>query len=114
MNVDLGGLRGSSSTRIDEKGRLKVPADFRAAIGADLFVTSLTGECVRVYPMAVWQEIERKLSLMPANHPSRLKFLDRVSYYGQTAVMDAPLPAITAPSGNGSLPSLLSLSFLNR
>ena len=90
--VDQRGLRGSSPARIDDKGRLKVPTIFRGVIqdqkGPDVFVTSLTGECVRIYPMPVWIEIERKLAQIPANHPSRLKFLDRVNYYGQTSELD--------------------------
>ncbi|HET9358487.1 MAG TPA: hypothetical protein VFO58_01995 [Vicinamibacterales bacterium] len=65
---------------------------FRAVIqdqqGADVFVTSLSGESVRIYPLAVWIEIERKLMEMPGNHPSRLKFLDRVNYYGQASELD--------------------------
>ena len=56
--------------------------------GADVFVTSVTGESVRVYPMPVWLEIERKLAQMPSNHPSRLKFLDRVNFYGQVGELD--------------------------
>lgn len=99
--MELKGLRGSSSTRIDEKGRLKLPTMFRGVItdqhGPDVFVTSLTGECVRIYPMPVWLEIEQKLSRMPANHPSRLKFLDRVNYYGQTAELD-PQGRIVVPA----------------
>ena len=90
--MDQKGLRGSATTRIDDKGRLKVPTIFRGVIqdqqGPDVFVTSLTGECVRIYPMAVWLEIERKLSQIPGNHPSRLKFLDRVNYYGQAGELD--------------------------
>ena len=86
------GLRGSSSARIDDKGRLKVPTVFRGVIqdmhGPDVFVTSLTGECVRIYPFPTWLEIERKLLQMPGNHPSRLKFLDRVNYYGQASELD--------------------------
>ncbi len=57
--------------------------------GPDVFVTSVTGESVRIYPMPVWLEIERKLSQMPGNHPSRLKFLDRVNYYGQAVELDS-------------------------
>ena len=57
--------------------------------GADVFVTSVTGENVRVYPMPVWLELERKLSQVPANHPSRLKFLDRVNYFGQIGELDS-------------------------
>ena len=90
--MDQKGLRGSAQARIDEKGRLKVPTMFRTVIqdqqGPDVFVTSLTGESVRIYPMPVWLEIERKLSQIPANHPSRLKFLDRVNYFGQTSELD--------------------------
>jgi transcriptional regulator MraZ len=91
--VDKSGLRGSSATRIDEKGRLKVPATFRGVIqdqhGADVFVTSLTGESVLVYPLPVWLEIEQKLSKMASTHPSRLKFLDRVNFYGQEGELDS-------------------------
>ena len=86
-------MRGSAPARIDEKGRLKIPTIFRGAIqdkkGPDVFVTSLTGDSVRIYPMPVWLEIEKKLSAMPANHPSRLKFLDRVNYYGQASELDS-------------------------
>ena len=48
-------LRGNYAAKIDEKGRLKIPNAFRALVeqthGAELFVTSLTGESVRIYPM---------------------------------------------------------------
>ena len=86
------GLRGSAPARIDDKGRLKVPTIFRSVIhdqqGPDVFVTSLTGDCVRIYPMTAWLEVERKMSNIPENHPARLKFLDRVNYYGQTGELD--------------------------
>jgi MraZ protein len=99
--VDQNGLRGSSTARIDEKGRLKVPTVFRGVIrdqkGADVFVTSLTGECVRIYPMQVWLEVEQRLSRMPANHPTRLKFLDRVNYYGQASELDGQGRVVIPP-----------------
>ena len=86
------GLRGSAPARIDDKGRLKVPTIFRTVIhdqqGPDVFVTSLTGECVRIYPMTAWVEIERKALSTPGNHPALPKFLDRVNYYGQTGELD--------------------------
>ena len=91
--MEQNALRGSSPTRIDDKGRLKVPTLFRGVIqdqhGPDVFVTSLTGECVRIYPMPTWLEIERKLLQMAGNHPARLKFLDRVNYYGHASELDA-------------------------
>ena len=90
--VSVGVLRGNHPARIDDKGRLKVPNSFRSLVeaqwGAELFVTSVTGEFVRVYPMAVWLEIERKLAEVPSTHPSKLRFLDRVNFFGQAVTMD--------------------------
>jgi MraZ protein len=86
-------FRGHEVTRIDDKGRLKVPNVFRSFLegkyGRDVFLTSLSGEDVRIYPMPVWTNIEEKLGKMPSTLPSRLRFLDRVNYFGQTAELDA-------------------------
>ena len=86
-------LRGNSPAKIDDKGRLKVPNIFRSLLegkyGRELFLTSLSGEFVRVYPMPVWLEIEQRLGEMPSTHPSKLRFLDRVNYFGQGAELDA-------------------------
>ena len=86
-------LRGNYAAKIDDKGRLKIPNAFRALIqaqhGTGLFVTSLTGEYVSVYPMPVWMALEEKLAKVPSRHPARLKFFDRVNYYGQTAEIDS-------------------------
>jgi MraZ protein len=86
-------FRGNSPARIDDKGRLKVPTTFKSLLeskyGRELFLTSLSGEYVRIYPMPVWIETEEKLGRMPSTHPSRLRFLDRVNYFGQVAELDA-------------------------
>ena len=86
-------LRGNHAAKIDDKGRLKIPNAFRSLVesqhGSEVFVTSLTGEYVRIYPMPVWLGLEEKLAKMPSTHPARLKFFDRVNYYGQTAEIDA-------------------------
>lgn len=85
-------LRGNWPAKIDDKGRLKVPNGFRTTIqkdyGGELFVTSATGESVRIYPMPVWVEIESRISKMPSTHPARQKFLARVNFYGATAELD--------------------------
>ena len=85
-------LRGSHPAKIDAKGRLKLPNAFRALIagkhGAELFITSLTGDSVRIYPMPVWHGVEERLSKMASTHPARLKFLDRVNFYGQVSEFD--------------------------
>jgi MraZ protein len=86
-------LRGSHSARIDDKGRLKIPTAFLAHIqeqpSSGLFLTSVTGESVRVYPMTAWLAVEQRLGKMPPSHPARLKFLDRVNFYGQVIEFDS-------------------------
>jgi len=85
-------LRGNHPARIDDKGRLKVPTGFLSFIesqyGPEMFVTSITGEFVRLYPMAVWLEVEKKLAAMPSSHPSKQRFLDRVNFFGQVTTLD--------------------------
>lgn len=92
LNGSTGVLRGNAPAKIDDKGRLKVPNAFRTVIqkdhGSDLFVTSLTGQSVRIYPMPVWIEIENRLAKVPSTHPARQRFLDRVNFYGQVAELD--------------------------
>lgn len=86
-------LRGNYPARIDSKGRLKVPTVFRRYLeekhGSAVYLTSLTGECVRIYPMPEWEALEKRLSLLPTMDPARRKFLDRTNYWGQQSSMDA-------------------------
>jgi MraZ protein len=86
-------LRGNYTARIDSKGRLKVPTPFRRLVeeqhGKEVYVTSLTGESVRIYPLPEWEAIEQRLSLLPTMDPARRRFLDRTNYYGQQATIDA-------------------------
>ena len=85
-------LRGSTIATMDEKGRLKVPTDFRRVLeeryGPDFFVTSVTGEKALVYPLPVWEEIEGKLAQLPATDPIRQRYLERVSYFGAQLRLD--------------------------
>ncbi|MFN0119530.1 MAG: division/cell wall cluster transcriptional repressor MraZ [Blastocatellia bacterium] len=86
-------LRGSYSARIDEKGRLKIPADFKRVLGQkyraqDFFVTSLTGEYAWIYPMPEWEAIENRLAGFPLVDSPHRRFLDRTSYFGQIQQCD--------------------------
>jgi MraZ protein len=85
-------LRGNYSARVDEKGRLKIPAAFLEELreqGTKFFVTSENGDFVRVYPMKAWNQIEEKLATMPSYNKAKQKFLTQTNYYGQVIEMDA-------------------------
>lgn len=86
-------FRGSAPAKIDDKGRLKMPTEFRRHLeqnfGRELFVTSVLGESALIYPIEVWSEIEGRLAAMPSTDRVRQRYLERVSYFGQQLKMDA-------------------------
>ncbi|HKV07258.1 MAG TPA: division/cell wall cluster transcriptional repressor MraZ [Thermoanaerobaculia bacterium] len=85
-------LRGSAPAKIDDKGRLKIPTDFRRLVeeryGQDLFVTSVVGDSALVYPLPVWEEIEQKLAALPSTDRTKVRYLERVNYFGQQVTLD--------------------------
>ncbi|HZH35066.1 MAG TPA: hypothetical protein VEX64_09510 [Pyrinomonadaceae bacterium] len=85
-------LRGNYTATIDEKGRLKIPAHFRRSIeekyGSEVYVTSLTGESVWIYPLPEWESIEQRLAILPSTDRAKRNYLDRTSYFGQQSQID--------------------------
>jgi MraZ protein len=88
---------------VDEKGRLKVPAEFKRLIdekyGNEFYITSLDGKVAQVYPFEEWQRIEQKLANLSNFNPTKKKFLNRTNYYGQLVEIDG--------QGRLLIPSLL-------
>jgi len=85
-------FRGNHPTRVDEKGRLKVPAEFKRVIdekyAQKFYITSLDGVVAQVYPFEEWERIEQKLASLSTFNPTKKKFLTRTNYYGQVVEMD--------------------------
>src|ERR1019366_4290621 len=83
---------GNHPTRVDEKGRLKVPAEFKRVIDEKyaqrFYITSLDGIVAQIYPFEEWERIEQKLASLSTFNPTKKKFLNRVNYYGQVVEMD--------------------------
>ena len=85
-------LRGNSPAKVDEKGRLKIPAGFLEELrefGDQFYITSTNGESARIYPMKVWSELEDRLAKLPSSHKPKQKFLFATSYYGQAVEVDS-------------------------
>src|SRR5260221_13876977 len=96
-------FRGNHPTRVDEKGRLKVPAEFKRLIdekyGTQFYITSVDGKVAQMYPFEEWQRIEEKLSRLSSFNPTKKKFLNRTNYYGQLVEIDG--------QGRGLFPALV-------
>ena len=85
-------FRGNFPAKIDGQGRIKIPSTHRkilaADYGAEVFITSLTGQNVLIYPLHEWEKLEMKLLEPPKMLPGKVKFLRNTSYYGQLARVD--------------------------
>jgi len=66
-------FRGVSKISLDEKGRMVIPARYRERLvqraEGKLVVTVDRDQCLLIYPLPDWEEIERKLMSLPTLHP---------------------------------------------
>ncbi len=85
-------FRGNHPTRVDEKGRLKVPAEYKRVIdekyAQKFYITSVDGISAQIYPFEEWERIEQRLASLSTYNPTKKKFLTRTNYYGQVVEMD--------------------------
>jgi MraZ protein len=101
-------FRGNHITRVDEKGRLKLPAEFKRQIdeeyGGQFYITSRDGKVAEIHPMRKWEEFEQKLAAIPSFNAAKKKLLKRLNFYGQNAEMDGQgrvlLPQILREKAN--------------
>lgn len=83
---------------MDDKFRLKMPAVVRGALLAKyenpaVFITSLSGEDVRVYPVSEWEAVERRLSqpyenAAPMDGDTKIKILLQANHHGADGALD--------------------------
>ena len=62
-------FRGSNQVTLDAKGRMVMPTRYRERLhercGGKLVVTVDKDQCLLIYPLPDWEEIERKLMRLP-------------------------------------------------
>ncbi|HXH93575.1 MAG TPA: division/cell wall cluster transcriptional repressor MraZ [Thermoanaerobaculia bacterium] len=85
-------LMGHAPAKVDEKGRLKIPSNFRKVIeeqhGSECFITSMDGERALIYPMAVWYAYQGRLSKVPSSSVAKNKLMEKVNFFGHAATID--------------------------
>lgn len=89
------GFIGNPKTKLDDRGRLKMPAEFKAFIEkkygksfTSFYITSREGKDAEIYPMPEWQQHLAKIFAMPKSLPARKKLLERYNLFGDRAEMD--------------------------
>jgi len=85
-------FRGNHSARVDEKGRLKLPAEFKRQIdeqyGTQFYITSRDGKEAEIHPLPEWEKFEAKLAAIPTFNAAKKKLLKWLNYFGQQNEMD--------------------------
>ena len=91
--MEINVLLGHAPAKVDDKGRLKIPAGFRKIIedryGVDCFITSIDGDHALVYPMPVWSDFASRIAKVPSTSVAKKKFLERANFFGQPSSIDA-------------------------
>src|SRR5215471_15178585 len=84
--------RGMYPSRLDDKGRLKLPAAFQQFFAAlrekKLFVTSLDRRIAQIYPMAVWRQNEKFFDTYRDDPKTARKVAFNAADLGAEAEMD--------------------------
>jgi MraZ protein len=66
-------FRGANKLTLDAKGRMVMPTRYRERLqelcGGKLVVTVDKDQCLLIYPLPDWEEIERKLMRLPTLNP---------------------------------------------
>jgi len=86
-------FRGTHEAKVDEKGRLKLPADFMKLIaekgyGPKYFITSRDGRTTEIWPMQEWEIEEAKKAVLPEEHPAKITWMRFVNYFGGDVEID--------------------------
>jgi len=66
-------FRGANKLTLDAKGRMVMPTRYRERLlercGGKLVITVDKDQCLLIYPLPDWEEIERKLMRLPTLNP---------------------------------------------
>jgi MraZ protein len=85
-------FRGNHPAKVDEKGRLKLPAAFKQILDAQnvtqFYITSVDGKSAEVWPLSEWEKREQALAEYSTMDDAVQKYLNLTSYYGQQVEMD--------------------------
>lgn len=86
-------FRGSFVLRVDDRGRVKIPSQYLSILtgqyGNDLYITSLNGDNVLIYPLKVWEDIEQSIEKIKIRAPEIQEYISRTSYWGNESEVDS-------------------------
>ena len=79
--------------RVDDRGRVKIPSQYLSILteqyGNHLYITSLNGDNVLIYPLKIWEDIEQSIEKIKIRAPEIQEYISRTSYWGNESEVDS-------------------------
>ena len=66
-------MKGEYQHTLDVKGRLFIPAKLREELGDSFVVTKGLDECLFLYPLEAWKQLEEKIRQLPMSKSRNLQ-----------------------------------------
>ena len=95
-------FRGVNKLTLDAKGRMVMPTRYRERLqercGGKLVITVDKDQCLLVYPLPDWEEIERKLMRLPTLNPQARRLQRLMVGHATDLELDAHGRVLLPPS----------------
>ena len=77
---------GTYNQKVDEKGRIIIPARFKSDFGKKVVITNYLDNCLSIYTKETWTKLEKKIVSLPMSHKSSRDF--KRFFLGSAQVVD--------------------------
>lgn len=88
----MAAFRGNHPAKVDDKGRLKLPAAFKQLLDAEtvkqFYITSADGKSAEIWPLPEWEKREALLAESSTMDPAVKRYMNLTSYYGHQVEAD--------------------------
>jgi MraZ protein len=88
---------GEYEHTLDEKGRLIIPAKFRAGLAQGSFITRGMDGCLFIFPPNAWKDLSEKVGNLPINE-AHARLFSRMIFSGTECKLDRQGRILLPPS----------------
>lgn len=78
---------GEFERTVDSRGRVTIPAELRAELEAEVFITRGLDGCLFVYPPSIWEALANKIAELPLARSS-VRYFSRMVFSGIKCQLD--------------------------
>lgn len=61
----LKGFLGQYDVTVDDKGRVRIPAKYKAQLGEEFIISCGESACLAIYPMEKWEKLTQQVDALP-------------------------------------------------